>query len=256
MGTFRGGATPDWYVRAFDLSTTDMPWSDTIVADVDRVLKILDPPPGARILDLACGVGRHTIELTRRGYRATGIEISKDLVGIAEGEAEIKGVEAEFAVADLRELAYEAEFDVVLNLHDGAVGYFESDAENRRVFETIARALRPGGANLLQVPNLLYAEAHLPQRTWTLGKQALELVERHWSDQEHYVEGEIIPLYLDDIHFELDRLPFRRRLYSVAELREIYASLGMSLTAVFDAEGKPLELSAAEPEVFVVARKG
>jgi hypothetical protein len=50
----------------------------------------------------------------------------------------------------------------LLNLNDAAIGHLESDEENRRSFEVISRALRPGGRNLVQLPNILYARELAP----------------------------------------------------------------------------------------------
>ena len=128
------------------------------------------PTDGERVLDLACGTGRHSLELARRGFEVVGVDISPDLLEIAEADAEarVAGTPPS-SQADLRELDFDDEFDLVLNLNDGAVGYFETEEENRRTFEVIAAALRPGGGNLMQLPNVLYAETHLPQKTWIEG---------------------------------------------------------------------------------------
>ncbi len=256
MSISERGVPQDWYAHAFDAGTTGLPWADRTEAEVDRVLEILDPGPQDRILDLACGTGRHSIALARRGFDVVGVDISSDLIEIAEGEAAIREVDAEFILTDLRNLDFSERFDRVLSLHGGAIGYFEDDAENRRAFEIVAAALRPGGAHLAQLPNALFAQAHLPQKTWAAGEQSVELLERDWDPATRYMEGEFTPILIDDFHFGLEPIPFRQRLYTVEELRAVYASLGMSLEAVLDEDGAPLEPSDAEEEIFVVARKG
>src|SRR6187402_765328 len=161
----------DWYRSAFPASQTlARPWAEQTEAEIDRVVSILRPEQGARVLDLACGTGRHSIELARRGFSVVGVDIADDLLEVATHDAEEGSVDGvSFMQADLRKLEFEAEFDLVLNLNDGAIGYFETEEENHRTFEVIAAALRPGGGNLLQLPNVLYAETHLPQKTWIAG---------------------------------------------------------------------------------------
>ena len=156
----------DWYETAFDGATAEMAWTERTEAEVTRVLKMLRPQGGERILDLACGSGRHSVELARHGFSVVGVDISSELIGIAKNEASALACEAEFIKADLRQLEFDAEFDIVLNLNDGAVGYLETDEENHRIFEVISRALKPGGQNLVQLPNVLYARTHMPQRSW------------------------------------------------------------------------------------------
>lgn len=245
----------DWYATAFDAGTADMAWTDRTEHEVERALKMLKPQGGERILDLACGSGRHSIELTRRGFSVVGADISPELIEIARGEAAAEGLAVEFVEADLREPAFEAEFDIVLNLNDGAVGYFETEAENHRTFETIARALRPGGQNLVQLPNVLYAQANLPQKSWIAGAAMVELVEHRWNKKDRYMEGAMIPVRFGEVLDELRPLEFRQRLYTVDELREIYDSVGMSLTTVFHGNGRPRDPSPSQFEVFVEAKK-
>src|SRR6202000_1306904 len=110
----------DWYATAFDAQSAEMAWTDRTGPEVDRVAKILQPRGDERVLDLACGSGRHALELRRRGFEVVGSEISPELIEIARRSGAAEGREAEFVLGDLRELEGEAEFDLVLNLNDGA----------------------------------------------------------------------------------------------------------------------------------------
>jgi SAM-dependent methyltransferase len=246
----------DWYETAFTGMSAEMAWTERTGSEIDRALTMLRPEGGERILDLACGTGRHSLELVRRGFSVVGVEIGEELVEIARQDAAQEGLEAEFVQGDLRELDYDAEFDIVLNLNDGAVGYFETDEENHRTFEIISRALKPGGKNLIQVPNVLYARAHLPQRSWIPSSTVVELVEHRWNKKDRYMEGAMIPVKFGEVLENLDkRIEFRQRLYTVEELREIYASVGMTLERVFHGNGRPKEPTDAQFEIFASAAK-
>jgi SAM-dependent methyltransferase len=247
----------DWYETAFTGMSAEMAWTERTGSEIDRALTMLRPQGGERILDLACGTGRHSLELVRRGFSVVGVEIGAELVDIARKDAADQGLEAEFVQGDLRELDYEGEFDIVLNLNDGAVGYFETDEENHRTFAVIARALKPGGQNLIQVPNVLYARSHLPQRSWIPSSTMVELVEHRWNKKDRYMEGAMIPVKFGEVLENLDkRIEFRQRLYTVDELREIYASVGMTLERVFHGNGRPKEPTESQFEIFAAARKG
>ncbi len=137
----------DWYRRAYPPEMVKLPWAQKTGSEVDRVLRILQPAGDERILDLGCGTGRHALELTRRGFSVVGVELLEANVAVAEATAAEQALDTEFVQADLRELEFDAEFDVVLSLNDGAIGYFESEDDNMRTFEVIARALRPGSAS-------------------------------------------------------------------------------------------------------------
>jgi SAM-dependent methyltransferase len=247
----------DWYATAFTGMTAEMAWTERTEQEIRRALTMLRPQGGERILDLACGTGRHSLELERQGFSVVGVEISPELVEIAKKDAAGQGLKATFIEGDLRELDFEDEFDVVLNLNDGAVGYFETDEENHRTFEVIARALRSGGQNLIQVPNVLYARARLPQRSWIPSSTMVELVEHRWNKKDRYMEGAMIPLRFGEVLENLDkRIEFRQRLYEVDELRDVYASVEMKLERVFHGNGRPKEPTEAQFEIFVAARKG
>jgi SAM-dependent methyltransferase len=246
----------DWYRRAFPPEETlKRPWADRTGAEVDRALAMLGAQGGERVLDMACGTGRHSLELARRGFDVVGVDISSDLLAIAESDAESDSLGASFLAADLRELDFDEEFDLVLNLNDGAIGYFETEEENHRTFEVIGAALRPGGGNLLQLPNVLYAETHLPQKTWIAGEDMVELIDHRWEPRTRYLEGSTMPILVGETFQGVSPIPFRQRLYSVEELTEIYESVGMELANSFRGTGKPRPPKASQFEVFIAGRK-
>ncbi len=245
----------DWYRSGFPPITAKMPWADRTEAEVDRATMMLRPAGGERVLDLACGIGRHSLELRRRGFEVVGIDISEELLEMARREAEAQSLEVSFAQADLRELDYEDEFDLVLSLNDGAVGYFESEEENRRTFEVIARALRSGGGHLVQLPNVLHAEKNLPKKSWIVGESTLELSDHRWNAQDRYIEGSTVPIRFGEVFEKYEPIPFRQRLYTAEELAEIYASVGMRLANTFSGSGKPRKPKPNQFEVFIEGRK-
>jgi SAM-dependent methyltransferase len=232
-----------------------MPWADRTEAEVDRAIAMLRPEGTERVLDLACGIGRHSRELRRRGFEVVGVDISPELLEIAVGETEMEGLEVEFVQADLRQLDFQEEFDLVLSLNDGAVGYFETDEENRRTFEVVARALRPGGGHLVQLPNVLHAEAHLPQKSWIVGESTLELSDHHWNAEDRYIEGSTVPIRFGEVFEKYEEIPFRQRLYTAEELAETYESVGMRLANTFAGSGKPRKPKPSQFEIFAEGRK-
>jgi SAM-dependent methyltransferase len=255
MGVLADQIPEDWYADAFDAASAEMAWTDRTASEVDRIEKILQPRGDERVLDLACGSGRHSLELRQRGHQVVGADISGDLIEIARRDAAEAGLGVDFVQADLRELEFDSEFDLVLNLNDGAIGYLESDEENRRIFEVIARALRPGGRNMIQLPNILYARDRLPQRSWIPASSMVELVEHRWNKKARRMEGRMIALRFGEVLEELDGIEFSQRLYEVDELREIYTSVGMELLAVYHGSGRPKEPKPSQFEIFVEARK-
>jgi hypothetical protein len=85
----------------------------------------------------------------------------------------------------------------------------------------------------------------------------IELVEHRWNKKDRYMEGAMIPLKFGQPLENLDkRIEFRQRLYEVGELRNIYASVDMTLDRVFHGNGRPKDPTEAQFEIFASARKG
>lgn len=246
----------DWYRSAYPPEMDKLPWADKTVSEVDRLLKMLEPAGDERALDLGCGTGRHALELARRGFDVIGVELLQANVDVGRRAAAEQMLEVEFVQGDLRELDFHERFDLVLSFNDGGIGYFETEAENLRTFEVITHALRSGGRHWAQTPNVLYAERFLPEKTWIEGAEAVELTDHWWKSEDRRMEGTAASIWLGEVFERIDPVPYRSRLYTVEELTQIYASLGMILTNTFRGNGKPGRPRNTQYEIFWEARKG
>lgn len=161
---------PDWYDGFFDddwltiLGHRSTP--DRNTAEVDVVVEVLGLEPGDRVLDLACGLGRHSLELARRGMRVTGLDLSAPSLERGRAAAADAQVDVEFVHGDMRELPWSSEFDAVLNLFS-SFGYFATEAEDQRVLEAVAAALRPGGSLLLETLHVFGMARGFQPRSWS-----------------------------------------------------------------------------------------
>jgi SAM-dependent methyltransferase len=245
----------DWYRFAYPPEMVKLPWADKTVSEVERAITMLKPAGGERVLDLGCGTGRHSLELARRGFSVVGVELLEANVEVARADAAAASLSVEFIQADLRELELEQEFDIVITFNDGGIGYFETEAENLRTFEVIARALRPGGRHLAQTPNRLFAEKHMPEKTWILGEEAVELTDHRWNAKSNRLEGTAASIWFGEVFEKFDPIPYSSRLYLVEELQDIYAALGMTLTNTFRGSGKAGRPRDNQYEIFWEARK-
>lgn len=109
-----------------------------------------------KILDIGCGTGRHDIELARRGYTVTGVDLSTSQLERARLKARDAGVSVEFRQADARELEFDNEFDTVILICEGAFPLMETDEMNCRILANAARALKSKGKFILTTLNALF----------------------------------------------------------------------------------------------------
>lgn len=116
---------------------------------MDRLLSHLHPKPGARILDLACGKGRHSIYINQKGYDVTGIDLSAASIAYAR---QFTREELHFDVHDMRHPYKPNYFDFVLNLFT-SFGYFEHDTDNVVALSAIAESIKPGGKLVIDFMN-------------------------------------------------------------------------------------------------------
>lgn len=118
-------------------------------AFIKRITAHLELPAGARVLDAACGKGRHSLTLHQLGFETTGVDISPESIREAKA-AETAGLH--FEVGDIRDVYKPAYFDVVFNLFS-SFGYFDSNEEDIRVLKAFNQSLKPGGLLVLDYMN-------------------------------------------------------------------------------------------------------
>ncbi len=146
----------DWFEEWFDSPLYEKLYANRDEEEAARLVDMLEQTlpldECSKILDLGCGRGRHAINLNRKGYSVTGIDLSKQ--AIATARHKVKELELEdirFKVRDMRNPLPE-KFDAVVNLFT-TFGYFESDDENIRVLESVRQMLEPGGIFVLDYLN-------------------------------------------------------------------------------------------------------
>ncbi len=218
-------------------------------AEADKIISLLRIEPGANMLDLCCGVGRHSLELARRGFNVVGVDRTQFYLGKAAKQTEADGLNVEFVQCDMRDFCRRDAFNVVLNLYT-SFGYFEDPEEDHRVVRNVYHSLKSGGLFLIE----------------TMGKEVLARIflERNWREEDGMIILEERKLsknwsWIDNRWMMIkgnDRTEFRvsHRLYSATELSTLLAECSFTQIDVYGSlEGSPYDHTAKR--LVVVARK-
>jgi 2-polyprenyl-3-methyl-5-hydroxy-6-metoxy-1,4-benzoquinol methylase len=248
----------DWWEELFQVVEFQQfqAYADDLTRrEVDFIEHALGLTGVETLLDVACGGGRHVLELARRGYTTEGIDAAAPVVAYAQGRAEELGLNAHFVRGDMRRLTQRGRFDAVLVMNS-SLGFFD-DATNQQVLDGAAAALAPGGRLLLQMLNPYQIESYLRgfRSGWHQVGGGYVLREARFDPREarlligyRYVD----PAQGIDVAHPGDQI----RLYGFPELQAMLRAAGLRPRAVFgDAVTPPVEFDEQAQWQVVVAEK-
>jgi SAM-dependent methyltransferase len=208
--------------------------------EVDQIQALIHISPQARILDLCCAVGRHSLELARRGFRVTAVDRTHSYLEQAREQAKKEGLEIEFLEEDMRNFFRPDGFDAIISLFT-SFGYFEDQADDRKVATNIFRSLKSGGLFLIDLMSKEILAREFRERDWREVDGIFWLEERKVTDDWSRTQNRWI-MFKDNQRFEglVDT-----RLYSASELRELLHMAGFTdVQAYGGLEGIPYEYLA------------
>ncbi|MDI7267753.1 MAG: methyltransferase domain-containing protein [Myxococcota bacterium] len=226
----RRGARKSWWEEVFDeeyLRSLPKFTPEDTRREVDLVQRVLGVEPGGVILDLACGHGRHAVELAARGYEVVGVDLSLPMLARAGEAAQQRGVKINFIQGCMRELQFEAVFDAAYCVGT-SFGYFD-DETNAAVARNVWRALKPSGVFLLETCNRDHVIREMPRSTWFQGEDRQYLEEVDFN----YITSRLV------IHRswalpggDQESADYSIRLYSLHELGMMLHSSGFRVSEV------------------------
>jgi SAM-dependent methyltransferase len=181
--------------------------------EIDRLITLMDIKKDAKILDLCCGTGRHSLELARRGYDVVGVDITKEYLEIARKQAHSEGLNINFVRNDMRRFCQIEAFDAVINMYT-AFGYFEDIADDKRVLDNVYCSLRKGGKMLIDIIGKEIVAKNFIEREWHKSNDNIFLRESKISRNWSWCENKWMMLE----NGKLREFEFGHRLYSAAEL--------------------------------------
>ncbi len=214
---------------------------------IDKLLDHLKPPAGSRILDVACGKGRHSIQLTSKGFDVTGIDLSGDSIDQALKHSSDK---LHFYKHDMRLPFWINYFDYAVNLFT-SFGYFERRREHDNAIRTISQSLKLGRFFIMDYLNVHYAEDHLVHKT-ELELNNVNYFIIKWFDEDHFYKKIIVE---DD---ELDEpMEFTEKVakFTLGDFTDMFAYQGMQITEVFgDYQFSNYDVRKS-PRLIMIAKK-
>jgi ubiquinone/menaquinone biosynthesis C-methylase UbiE len=222
-------------------------YTKNTLAEVDFLIEELGLTPGAAILDVGCGTGRHAVELARRGYAVTGVDLSTEMLARAASAAKAAGVDVTWVRDDATKFSLPKTFDAAICLCEGSFGLLgqgdDPIEQPLTILSNISRCLKPGAKALLTVLS------------------ATRLIRMH--QDADVVEGLFDPLSIVVTRTfppreGMDPLPIRERGFVGTELRLLCRAAGLTVEHMWGGTAgnwgrRPLELD--EFEIMLVARK-
>ncbi len=220
-------------------------------AQTEFIAEALELPERGRVLDLCCGHGRHSVPLAQRGYRVTGLDLSAYHLRLAKAAAGRAGVEVEWLHRDMREIPGRRRFDAVINCFT-SFGYFESEEDDQRVLDGVARSLRPGGRFFIDTINHDWLMRVFRETNWLERPEGGFALERRCYDIHNgRIENEWVYVTADG---ELRRQSFSHRVYTYTELVRMLARAGLAVRQSWgNFDG--IDFSMQSPRMIVLAEK-
>jgi SAM-dependent methyltransferase len=196
--------------------------------EINDIISLLGAKAPARILDMGCGIGRHSLELARRGFTVTGVDRTRSYLEKASNQAKEEGLDIEFVQDDMRSFRRPEQFDISLNLYT-SFGYFEKREDDGKVVANIHSSLKRGGVLLMDIMGKEVVSRDFKEREWMEEDGWLVLQERKLGQDWGWLENRWIIIKDND----RTELKFSHRLYSAVEIVRLMKDNGFKEVDVF-----------------------
>jgi len=218
------------------------------IREVDFLVAELSLGAGASVLDVGCGTGRHSIELARRGYAVTGLDLSAEMLAQASANARRASVEVTWIRSDATRFSLPGRFDAAICLCEGAFGLLGAGddpiGQPLSILRNISGSLKPPAKAIFTVLN------------------GAAMLRRHTN--EDVAEGRFDPLALvaSSKHPPREQaapIELRERAFLPTELILLFRLADMAVLNIWGGTAgnwgkRPVDLD--EMEIMIVARKG
>lgn len=228
------------------------------IGECDFIEKEIGHDKTSIILDIGCGTGRHTIELTKRGYTVVGIDLSVSQLERARQKASVDNLPIRFEKHDARNLPFRQEFDFAIMLCEGGFSLMETDEMNYQILRNAANALKPKGRLIFTTLNALFPLFHsvkdfLDSNTKEGNAKCDSISFDLMTFREHNT------IHAEDDLGNLKELHCNERYYTPSEITWLMKALGFKTIDIFGAKlgafSRNDRLSTEDFEMLVIAGK-
>lgn len=231
-------------------------FSRTVADLLPRVLEKFGAKPRT-VLDLACGEGTFAVEMARRGYQVTGVDLSPEMLEFAQDKAKQAGVEVRFIQQDMRQLNLDERFDLVTCWYDSLNYLLEYD-ELVRTFRNVAQVLNPGGLFIFDMNSRYGLAVHWQRHPAYVQQDTEELFEIHrpsYDFERDIAIMKITGFYREGKRWRRIDEEHKERGYTLAQIRQALGGAGFAELACW---GNLREMTPPKPDsgkFFFVARR-
>lgn len=228
------------------------------LGECDFIEKEIKKDKSLNIIDIGCGTGRHAIELTKRGYKVTGVDLSQSQLNRAKEKAKDAGLEIEFQKQDARNLSFEAEFDLAIMLCEGGFSLMETDEMNFKILQSAAKVLKDNGKLIFTTLNGLFPLFHSV-------KEFYESQQKEGQSQCKDCSFDLMTFrdhnttVIEDDDGNKKELKCNERYYVPSEITWLLKTLGFKTIDIFGAKigaySRDDKLTTENFEMLVVAEK-
>jgi 2-polyprenyl-3-methyl-5-hydroxy-6-metoxy-1,4-benzoquinol methylase len=255
------GNEKQWYEALFEnyaVQYDNESFTKGTLGECDFIESEISFNKSLRIIDIGCGTGRHTIELSKRGYSVIGIDLSESQLALAHEKAQAKGLTIDFRRHDARALPFKNEFDLAIMLCEGAFPLMETDEMNYEILRNAAGSLKPNGKLIFTTLNGLFLLFNSVEKFCaSAGEEGNAAISGNTFDLMTFRDRNITTV-MDDSGQE-KTLACNERYYVPSEITWLLKSVGFAKIEIFGARlgafSRNDKLTKDDFEMLVVAEK-